>query len=80
MAAITCPAITHMTNAVADSKALVVGTIVKYTCKGDRLFPSGIDTAETQCTGSGGWDPQLEDCQGNTYNEDETRRMPVVLM
>ena len=65
LAAITCPAIRHVTNAFTNSKSLVVGTIVKYTCRGDRLFPSGINTAETECTSSRVWVPHLEDCQGN---------------
>ncbi|KAI0212818.1 hypothetical protein LSAT2_002266, partial [Lamellibrachia satsuma] len=60
---ITCRFIPHVTNAVANSDVALVGTIVKYTCDGDLLFPTGINTAETQCTSRGVWYPPIEGCQ-----------------
>ncbi|KAI0241769.1 hypothetical protein LSAT2_019459 [Lamellibrachia satsuma] len=60
---ITCRVIPHVANAVANSEVALVGTIVKYTCDGDLLFPTGINTAETQCTSRGVWYPSIDRCQ-----------------
>ncbi|KAI0223429.1 hypothetical protein LSAT2_025371 [Lamellibrachia satsuma] len=60
---ISCSVVPHLANAVANTKVGEIGKIVKYTCDGDLLFPSGINTQETQCTGRGVWYPQLDGCR-----------------
>ena len=56
----------HVANAVSNTRVTRVGTLVTYTCKGDLLFPHGVNWAETMCTGQRVWYPPLEGCQGKS--------------
>ena len=61
----SCPAVPAVTNAFADTNATAIGTIVTYNCTGDFRFPSGVDTAQIQCTAKREWFPDVGNCRGN---------------
>ncbi|KAK2161574.1 hypothetical protein NP493_1573g00038 [Ridgeia piscesae] len=60
----SCPAEPAVTNAIADTNATAIGTIITYVCLGDFRFPSGVNTAQIQCTAKREWFPDIGNCQG----------------
>ncbi|KAI0216136.1 hypothetical protein LSAT2_031810 [Lamellibrachia satsuma] len=59
----TCPSVPTVLNASVNSTDVQLGTAVLYTCKGDTLFPNGINWAEIRCIGRGSWYPHVGSCK-----------------
>ena len=51
-------------NAFPDTSRTEIGTVVKYMCRRDFRFGTGINTALIECTNQRRWFPDVGDCQG----------------